>query len=246
VSANTGRLSDAIERLLPFLIVVAIVTFAFFFFIQTPLNAYLRTRTDTAALETRLQTARDSVARAAGTPPVDIQASITLFEKQMASDERVADVTALLAKAVLDSAPADKLRGFVIETSDRIKAEADEGGRAKARPVTTSTVGTSPDPRLSLFPYKVAYTPVKVAFSSTFEGIANFMWKVRDLPTTIEVKSATLTRGMPFMKMEMLIWVYQRGAAISPEPAPVAPGTPAGPSVNPIVPRVAQLTGAEG
>ena len=218
MSATTGRLSDAIERLMPFIIVVAIVTLAYLWFMQAPLDAYLRARTDAAALETRLKTARERVARTAGTPLVDVQGPLSMFERQMSTDEKVAEVTALLAKAVLDSAPADKLHGFVIETSDRIKAEADEGGRAKARPVTTSTVGTHPDPRFSLFPYTVIYTPVKVAFSSTFEGIANFMWKVRDLPTTVEVKSAILTRGMPLMKMELLLWVYQRGAAVSPAP----------------------------
>jgi len=63
VNANTGRFSDAIQRLLPFIIVVLIVTFAYFWFIQTPLNAYLRTRTDLSALQARWQTARESVAR---------------------------------------------------------------------------------------------------------------------------------------------------------------------------------------
>ena len=251
MSANTGRLSDAIEHLLPFLIVVAIVTFVYFWFIQTPLNLYVRTRTDTAALQTRLKAAQDSVARASGTAPVDIQASLAAFERQMPTDDQVGEVTARLARAVLDSVPVDKLRGFAIETSDRIKAEADAGGRAKMPRVTADTVGSAPDPRFSLFPYKVIYTPVKVVFSSTFDGIANFMWRVRDLPTTVEVKSATLTRGLPFMKMELLIWVYQRGAAITPDlvPGPITPQTPTAPSplaIPPVVPRVAQLTGAEG
>ena len=247
VSANTGRLGDAIERLLPFIIVVVIVTFAFFWFIQAPLNAYLRTRTDTDALQARLKTEQESVARASGTPPVDIQATLAAFERQMSPDEKVADVTALLAKAVLDSAPGDKLRGFVIETSDRIKAENDEGGGARAAAVSADRVASAPDPRLALFPYTVVYTPVKVAFSSTFEGIANFMWKVRDLPTTVEVRSATLTRGLPFMKMELLIWVYQRGAAVGPDPAPI-PGGPSGGAGDRRRScwRVARLTGAEG
>ena len=104
---------------------------------------------------------------------------------------------------------------------------------------------TEPDARLALFPYTVAYAPVKVSFSSTFEGIANFIWKVRDFPTTVEVKSATLTRGLPFMKMELLLWVYQRGAAIGQAPASGAP-SPAGTATNPVAPRVARLTGAEG
>jgi Tfp pilus assembly protein PilO len=245
VSARTGRLSHAIDRLLPFIIVVAIVTFAFFWFIRAPLNTYLQARTDTAALQARLKTAQDSVARASGTPPVDVRSSLEMFEKQMATDDKVAEVTALLAGAVIDSMPADKLRGFVIETSDRIKAGSDVIGRGGAPTVMVSQVGSSPDPRLALFPYTVTYTPVKISFSSTFEGIANLMWKVRDLPTTVEVRSATLTRGMPLMKLELLVWVYQRGASVGQEQAPT-PGAPAGLMASPIVLRAARLIGAEG
>jgi len=245
VSAHTGRLSDAIDRLLPFIIVVAIVAFAFFWFIRAPLNTYFQARTDSAALKARLKTAQDRVARASGTPPVDVQSSLEMFEKQMATDDKVAEVTALLAGAVIDSMPADKLRGFVIETSDRIKAGSNASGRGGAPTVMVSQVGSSPDPRLALFPYAVTYTPVKVSFSSTFEGIANLMWKVRDFPTTVEVRSATLTRGMPFMKLELLVWVYQRGASVGQEQAPT-PWAPAGLMASPIVLRAARLIGAEG
>jgi hypothetical protein len=240
VTTNTGRLSDAIERLLPFLIVVALVTFTYFWFIQAPLNAYLRTRTDVVSLQARVRTAQDSVARAAGTVPVDVQGSLAQFEAQMATDNKVAEITAILAKAVLDSARTDQLHGFAIETGDRVKVAADQGGPAK---VSTSTIGAAPDPRFGLFPYSVTYTPVRITFSSTFDAIASLMWKVRDLPTTIELRSATLTRGLPLMKMELLIWVYQRGAATGPELA-VPPSVPGG--AAPVGPRVARLTGAEG
>jgi hypothetical protein len=244
VNVNTGRLSDAIARLLPFIIVAAIVTFAYFWFIQTPLNAFLRARVEVNALQTRLRTAQDAVVRAGGAPSVDLEATMRAFEKQMSMDEKVSDVTAILAKAVLDSAPADQLKEFRIETSDRIKAPEERG-----RPAPAGSGGLSgPDPRFALFPVSVSYTPVKLVFSSTFEAIANVMWKVRDLPTTVEVRSATLTRGLPLMKMELLIWVYQRGAAASP--APAAPGGPAtapsGPTTAPVGPRVASLMGTEG
>ena len=246
MNVNTGRLGDAITRLLPFIIVVAIVTFAYFWFIQTPLNAFLRARTDVTALQSRLKTAREAVARAGGVPAVDLQASMHEFEKQMSKDEKVSDIAAILAKAVLDAAPADKLKEFRIETSDRIKAI--EGG-GRAAPASSSNALAGPDPRFSLFPVEVSYTPVKLVFSSTFEAIATVMWKVRDLPTTVEVRSATLTRGLPLMKMELLIWVYQRGeAAVSSEQAapPDAPAVPGRPTTAPVGPRVARLTGAEG
>jgi hypothetical protein len=245
VNAHTGRLGDALNRLMPFLIVVAIVTVAFFLFIQAPLNAYLRSRSDVAALQVRMKTLQDARARAGNSPQVDLAASIRAFESQMAADDKVSDVTAILAKSVIDHAPADKLRGFSIETGDRIQISSDA---ARAVPVAAiGSVGTTPDPRLSLFPASVSYTPVKVTFSSTFEAIAGFMWTVKDLPTTVEIKSSTLTRGLPLMKMELLIWVYQRGSSASPEPgvAPSAPGAPVS-GAAPVGPRVARLMGAEG
>lgn len=244
MNVHTGRLGDAITRLLPFIIVVAIVTFAYFWFIQTPLNAFLRARTDVTALQSRLRTAREAVARAGGVPAVDLQASMREFEKQMSKDEKVSDISAILAKAVLDAAPADKLKEFRIETSDRIKV-IEEGGR-NAPAAAGGLLG--PDPRFALFPVSVSYTPVKLVFSSTFEAIANVMWKVRDLPTTVEVRSATLTRGLPLMKMELLIWVYQRGEAVSSEQAAPfdAPAVPGRPTTAPVGPRVARLSGAEG
>ena len=162
MSANVGRLSDAIERLLPFLIVVGIVTFAYFWFLQTPLNAFLRARTDTDALQARLTTAREGLARLPAAPPVDMQASMREFDRQMAPDDKVADVTSLLARAVLDSAPADKLRGFAIETSDRVKANDQSAGTPQR--ATATTVATAPDARFALFPVSITYTPVKVTF----------------------------------------------------------------------------------
>lgn len=238
------RLTEALDRFLPLIITAGIVAVAYFLFIQTPLNTYLRARTEITSLQGRLRTARENVARASGVPAVDVQASLALFEKQMSPDEKVSDVTAIFSKAVLDSTSAEKLRTFVIETSDRIKAA--EGSQNKAVTASTGTLATSPDPRFGLFPYKVHYTPVKVAFSSNFEGIANFMWKIRDLPTIIEVKSATLTRGLPFMKMEILVWVYQRGPQVTEQPAPPPAQAPAPPPAQPnplAVPTVPRIAG---
>jgi hypothetical protein len=86
---------------------------------------------------------------------------------------------------------------------------------------------------------------VRITFESTFEAAASFLWRVRDLPTAVEIRSATMTRGLPLMKVEVLIRVFQRGDLVDPGPA-IPTGEPASTPAGPTAPREAQFTGAEG
>jgi Tfp pilus assembly protein PilO len=244
VKITAGRLSEALLRLLPLLIVVAIATCGYLWYVQPRLNAYLRTRSDVSTLRDRVRTLQASTERARDRVPVDLQASIAEFEARVSRDDKVADVAAALATAVLDAAPADQLRGLTIETGDRVQQGIDAGGRGAPRP-GAGPAGDGPDVRMALFPYAVSYTPLRITFESTFEAIGDFMWKIRDLPTTVEIRSARLTRGLPLMKIEALVRVYQRGEAVDSAQGlgPVA-GTPALPS--PTAPRVAGSPGTEG
>ena len=244
MKTNAARLNDAIVRLLPFLLVVAIVTSGYLWFIQPRLDTYLRTRADVAALKNRARTLQQTTDRGRAQPPPDMQTSMRDFEKHMSREDKVADVAAALAKAVLDSAPPDTLRGFAIETGDRIQQAGGAGGRSTSR-VAAGTTDEAPDPRVLLFAVPVGYTPVRITFESTFEAAASFLWRVRDLPTAVEIRSATMTRGLPLMKVEVLIRVFQRGDLVDPGPA-IPTGEPASTPAGPTAPREAQFTGAEG
>lgn len=245
MNVSTGRLNEAIERLLPFLVVVAFSTCGYIWFVQPRLSPYLRTRTEVRALGDRVRTLQQSISRARSLSPVDTLASLREFEKQMSREDGVPDVAAALAKAVLDSAPPDELRGFMIETGDRVQQTADPGSRS-AFGSATGPRGDASDPRVRLFPYAVSFTPMRITFESTFQAAGIFLWKLRDLPTVVEVRSVRMTRGLPLMKMDVLVRVFQRGDAIgagegvpSGEPGPPPPGSTA--------PRVApSSTGAEG
>jgi len=243
VKTNAARLNDAIVRLLPFLLVVAIVTSGYLWFIQPRLDTYLRTRADVAALKDRARTLQQTTDRGRAQPPPDMQTSMRDFEKHMSREDKVADVAAALAKAVLDSAPPDTLRGFAIETGDRIQQAGGAGSRSTPR-VAAGTTDEAPDPRVLLFAVPVGYTPVRITFESTFEAAASFLWRVRDLPTAVEIRSATMTRGLPLMKVEVLIRVFQRGDLVDPGPA-IPTGEPASTPAGPTAPREAQFTGAE-
>jgi len=244
VKANAARLNDAIVRLLPFLLGVAIVTCGYLWFIQPSLGTYLRTRADVAALNNRVSTLQQTTDRARAQTPPDMQTSMRDFEQHMSREDKVADVAAALAKAVLDSAPQGKLRGFAIETGDRIQQAGGAGGRSTPR-VAAGTTDEAPDPRVLLFAVPVSYTPMRMTFESTFEAAAIFLWRVRDLPTAVEIRSATMTRGLPLMKVDVLIRVFQRRDVVDAGPA-IPTGEPASTSAGPTAPRVAQSTGGEG
>jgi hypothetical protein len=234
VTRRADGFGEALERLLPFLTVVAIVTAGWFWFLQPRFGAYLRARTDTAALEDRVRTLQQATQRGVPQPPADLSRTQREFEARMSADDEVAEVAARLAKAVLANAPAGELRSFVIETGDRMSAQS----RGAAGDLAGARDGSGADPRLALFPYAVSYTPLRVSFDSTFEAAGNVLWQLRDFPTLVEVRSATLTRGLPLMKFDLLVRVLQRGRALD---APADTMTvPAGPDVpGPTAPRLA-------
>jgi hypothetical protein len=244
VTVTTGRLGDTMERLLPFLTIVTVVTIGFLWFVQPRLGAYLRVRSDATALEERARTLRQLTSRAPSSPRADMGRSQREFEARMSADDKVADVAAALAHAVLASAPTDELRSFTIETGDRAAAPAfDAAGDARRAPGSATADGA--DPRLALFPYAVTYTPLRVTFDSSFEAASRVLWQVRDFPTVVEVRSATLTRGLPLMRTELLVRVLQRGRTADVFRGVPADGAlPAAP--GPTAPRVAATAGEEG
>jgi hypothetical protein len=221
-------LSEALERLLPFLTFAAIVTAGWFWFVQPRLAAYLRAQTDAAALEERVRTLQQSSSRTRAVPPADLRPTERVFEERVSPEDRVVDVAAAIANAVLASAPADGIRALVIDAGDRVPAA--RGDRAEGG-------GDEADPRLALFPYAVSYTPLRVSFESGFETAGDVLWRLRNLPTSVEVRAATLERGLPLMKTELIVRVLQRSASME-VPSAAAPASGTAPAPGPTAPRL--------
>jgi len=242
VKPLTDGLAGTVERLLPFLTIVAVVTAGWFWLVQPRLGAYLRARTDSAALEERVRTLQQASGRARPQPAANFERTQREFEARMSAEDTVADVAAALAQAVLASAPAGKLRAFVIESGDRVSSRSQGGTRETAAAAGGGIDAL--DPRLALFPYAVTYTPVRVSFESTFEAAGNVLWQLRDLPTFVDVRSATLTRGLPLMKTELVVRVLQRGAtidaAMSGMPGAASPAV-AGPTAPRLAPSASEV-----
>ena len=242
---RAGGLVETLERLLPFLTMAVVFTAGWFWFIQPRFESYLRARTDVAALEERVRTMQQASARTPSPPPADLERTQREFEARVSANDQVAEVAEALAQAVLASAPPGKLRSFVLETGDRtsLAAQAGAGDRARAS-AGDGTDGA--DPRLALFPYEVSYTPLRVTFESTFDAAGNLLWRLRDLPTTVEVRSAALTRGLPLMKTELVVRVLQRGRPIdaaTTAPPPAASAAAPGPTGPRLAPSAAESGG---
>lgn len=233
MSTSTTRVTNTIERFLPLIVLVVILLFAYFWFIQPRVTSYLAGRGEVSSLEARLQGLQNTVRQGRTETPSDSAAVMRRFEAMVSADDKVADVVEFLVRTATASAPKDKFRGLQVQTGDPLRpGGTDRGPRVAGSPVTEG------DPRYQLFPVALVRTPVTISFESTFEGIAEFVWRLRDLPTLIEIRSLELTRALPLMKASMTVFVYQRGAAV-PDGPPVPDPQPAPP---PAMPRVALLS----
>lgn len=228
-----NRATDTFERSIPIVVVAAIALAGYFWFVQPRIGEYLSNRNEVATLESRVRTLQDTVNRGRGVLPPDEAATIRQFEEQVSRDDKVSEIVETLARLALDSAPKGKVRGLRIQTGTSAQWQS---GEAPAR--GGSGLAEAPDPRFALFQLAVTYTPVTVSFESSYEAITRFVWQLRDMPTMIEVRSIDLTRGLPFMRAEVLIYVYQRSGEPA-APAPTGPGSS-------LVPRIARLSAAEG
>lgn len=234
-----NRATATFERVIPIVVVAGIALVGYLWFVQPRVGEYIRNRNEIRQLETQVRDLQDEISRGRGLPPADEAAVLRLFEERVSKDDKVSDVVELLAKAALDSAPKGQVRGLQIHTGE---STAWQPGVALAR--GTDGASEAPDPRIGLFPVPVTYTPVTVSFESSYAAIARFAWRLRDMPTLVEIQSADLARGLPLMRARLRVLVYQRSD--TPGGAGVSTPTPAGPSPAPAVPRVASLTTTEG
>lgn len=235
------RTGDALSRFLPLAVAVLIIVAGYVWFVQPRVTAYLRSRTEVETLETRVRVLQDTVARGRGILPPDEAAAMRLFEERTSKDDKVSEVVEILAKTAQEVAPADRMRGLQIQTGTAVRWQP-------GQPVVHTGAGDEedggdPDPRFALFETPLIYTPVTISFESSYDGITRFLWRMRDLPTTIELRSMELTRALPLMQAKIRIFVFQRGeAAAVPSPQAPAPGGTA----SPTAPRVAALSTGEG
>jgi hypothetical protein len=218
---------------------LAIVVGGYVWFVQPRISAYRQNLAEVTRLETRVRALQDAVKDGGGAPSPDDAPALALFEQRLSKDDVVPEVVERLARLAGESAAAGRVRGVTITTGDPVQAHT-----TNAAPSLGSGGVVIPDPRFGLFPGPVAYTPVAVSFESSYEAIAGFAWRLRDLPTIVEIRSVELTRGLPLMRVAVQVLVFQSGEARI-APSSLAPGPPALPPSS-TAPRVAGFPAPEG
>jgi Tfp pilus assembly protein PilO len=70
------------------------------------------------------------------------------------------------------------------------------------------------DPRWAVFAGPLEYTPIKVTFEATYERLGLFLWRLRDLPTLVDVRSVDIERSLPLLKVKLTLFaLHERGDA---------------------------------
>ena len=236
MSTATDRYAATIERFFPLILVAVIVGIGYFWYLQPGVSEYMRGRQQVISLELQVRSLQDTILRGRSLPPSDQRAVTAEFERLFARDDRVPEVAERMARVALDVSPRDRIRGLLIESGDR--SNRTSSGTTRTAFSAGQMGSEQGDLRLLLFPARITQTPVVVSFESTFDAIAGFAWRLRDLPTMTEVHSITLTRGLPLMKAEFRLLVFQRGAATvlaEPQPDQAAPNGSTTPRVSPLV-----------
>ncbi|MBI1873723.1 MAG: hypothetical protein HYS05_07530 [Acidobacteria bacterium] len=221
MNARLSALGATLRRLLPIIVALVVVAVGFMFFVEPRVAELLRRQTESRGLENRVATLRSSIDRAGRTPASGQDEVMRQFEARTPAEDKVADVIEMVAKRALDPKAPGRLRGLLIEAGQRASFGApDVASVSGPRVAGTPTQPDAVDPRLALFGGPFDYTPISLSFLSTYDRVGDFFWRCRDLPTTVEIRTVEITRGLPLVKVRMTMFVFQR-PAVSPGTAPL-------------------------
>lgn len=172
VNIDTERLKQAAPFALPLMIVVL----GWMFLISPAASENADEARQLDALEQRLAQVRVSVAEP---PPPPITSDPRgVFERQLAARDASSQV--ILELSQLASSVA--VTNLAIETGDPVTATSPTGPQV-------SGGAALPDPRFELFEVPLAYSPILMSFDADYASLGGFLWRLRDLATTIEVRS---------------------------------------------------------
>lgn len=147
--------------------------------------------------------------------------AVRMFGTRVPSENRVPELLEALAQRALAVGPGE-IRNLLIETGERVDMGSPAAG---AGPRVAGGANERPDPRFALFPQSLAYTPITVSFESAYSRAGEFLWRLRDLPTTIEIRSLELksvSAETSQVRAALTILAFQRIAASADEARAIA------------------------
>ncbi len=192
---------------MPFMAPFAALLVAYLGLIQPRLSARRTAATEIERLEGRLVTTR---ALLAAPLPKAMGNALHDFELRTPAADRVPALLEKLSRLALAPSEHGEVHHLLIETGDRgmLSAPGTQGG-----PKVAGTPADYSDPRFALFGAALAYTPVTVGFDASYGRLGRFLWDLRDLPTTVEIRWLEVARPsaeVPYVRVTLLLFAYQR------------------------------------
>jgi hypothetical protein len=167
---------ERLKQFAPFALPLMIVVLGWMFLISPTASENAGAARQLEALEQRLAQVRASVAEP---PPPPITGDPRgAFERQLAAR----DVSSQVILELSQLASSAAVTNLAIETGDPVTATSATGPQV-------SGGGALPDPRFELFEIPLAYSPILMSFDADYASLGGFLWRLRDLATTIEVRS---------------------------------------------------------
>jgi hypothetical protein len=227
-----SRAPASVKKYGPLALALLVLVVGYLWFVGPRLAATFQAGRDVGSLERRAAGLRAALS-SAGSKGGESRRGVAEFERLVSRDDRLPEVMEIVARLALDPPDADRARGLVLNSGESARGEGVSSAVPGQPPVADDL-----DPRWALFPGSVGSTPITVAFETTYERLGQFLWRLRDLPTLVEIRSLDVSRALPLAKVKMTLLVLRRTER---PPAP-ASGTAARPG-----PRVAlaQVPGFE-
>jgi hypothetical protein len=210
-----------VERFAPYFVALTLIVIGCVFAVQPLVAGHLRDRDEATRLEGRVRALQQAVAGSRSLAAPDEAAPIVIFDQRVSKGDVVADVAERLARLADESAPKGRIRSIRISTGEAVGNETASDASARS-----DDGAAGPDIRFGLFPSTVSATPVTVSFESSYDAVARFAWRLRGLPTVVDIESVQLTRGLPLMRASIRVLVCRRAGARVAQTAGAAGGRP--------------------
>lgn len=169
-----------LRRFAPFAVPVLIVGLGWFAFIRPTAAASARAERELDGLRQRIASVRRLMNQPP--PPATTADPMKAFERQVASR----DASGRVVQDLLRLAEATHVADPSIETGEPGEVARAGGPRVN----TTDDV----DPRFSLFGAQLTYTPVTMTFDADYASLGEFLWRLRDFATTVELRKLDVLR----------------------------------------------------
>ena len=205
-----------LRRFAPFILPLVIVGAGWMLLIRGTAAQSARAGRDLDGLRQRLNSVR---ALMASPPPPAITADpVKAFERRVPPR----DVSGAIVNELLRLARTTQVAEPSIETGEPGVVSLTAGPQVAG--------AASADPRFQLFATPLTYTPVTMGFDADYASLGEFLWRLRDLSTVVEVRRLSVARQAPSadgaivretgkVRVALALFAYAR------VPAPAAAGT---------------------